>query len=325
MDAVITWVDSNEEGIRERIAQYASQERAGMSNEEYEDHRYASGDEILFCVLSIIKNAPFIRKIFIVTDRQHPPLDPNRHTQLDEWKERIEVIDHSLIFSGMNEYLPTFNSLTIETVLHRIPGLSEHYIYFNDDFFILRPVAYADFFDDRGPISRGYLTSPDSLPVRYDISKARESKTVGFVIPMVNASQAVHGSRNGRFVRLYHAPYAFRKSTLVTFFEKNSHMLVNNIRHRFRSYEQFSVAALAATLEWQQNGRAPVSTVRHVYVKPVDRFQGYCRLKLLPYALWDGILFACIQSMPCASEEVRNYLEKWLWHCLEVNGSSKGV
>lgn len=320
VDAVITWVDSNKNGIKKRIAKYASQAASGMSSEEYEDHRYASGNEIIFCIMSIIKNAAFIRRIYIVTDGQQPPIGPEECNIPDTWQNRIKVVDHREIFSGLTDYLPTFNSLSIETVLHRIPGLSEHYIYFNDDFFILRKTTYADFFNEAGPISRGYLSRPGSMPVRYDTAKARNSNTVGFVIPMVNASRAIHKGKEGTFVRLFHAPYAFRKSTLVDFFETNQALLVNNIRHRFRSYEQFSVAALSATLEWERSGWPPDSTVRHVYVKPIDRFTGYCQLKLLPYAAWDGILFACIQSMTCASDQVRAFLEHWLWQCLQGDG-----
>ncbi len=318
-------MDSNQNDIKQQIKAYAIQAAHGMSSEEYEDHRYASGNEIIFCVLSIIKNASFIRNIFIVTDGQQPPLSPDKCDIPAQWRNRIKVIDHREIFKGLTDYLPTFNSLSIETMLHRVPGLSERYIYFNDDFFILRPTTYRDFFDEDGPVARGYLSRPSSIPVRYDTAKARGANTVGFVIPMVNASRAIYREKEGTFVRLFHAPYAFHKSTLVDFFETNQALLVNNIRHRFRSYEQFNVAALSATLEWQRSGRPPDSTVRHVYVKPVDRFAGYCQLKLLPYAAWDGILFACIQSMTCASDQVRAFLEHWLWQCLQGDASWRGT
>lgn len=317
VDAVITWVDGNLNGIKQRIAEHASQAAPGMSSEEYGEHRYASGDEIIFCVLSIIRNASFIRNIFIVTDGQQPPLDTGKYKIPTTWQNRIKIIDHTVIFADLSKYLPTFNSLSIETVLHRIPELSERYIYFNDDFFLIRPTRYSDFFNEYGPISRGYLSKPSAIPVRYDIAKARGSNTVGFVIPMVNASQAIQRGGDSMFVRLYHAPYAFRKSTLVDYFKKDQALLINNVRHRFRSYEQFSVAALSATLEWQNSGRPPESAVKHIYVKPVDRFAGYCQLKLLPYKAWGGILFACIQSMSCASDQVRGYLERWLWQCLQ--------
>jgi len=320
VDAVITWVDSNQGGLKQRIAEYANKETAGLSREEYESHRYASGNEIILCIMSIIKNASFIRRIFIVSDGQKPPLKTEFCEIPSSWLTRIKIVDHSEIFLDLNHFLPTFNSLSIETVLHRIPGLSERYIYFNDDFFILRPTTYTDFFSEDGPISRGYLAKPCSIPVRYDTKKARRSKTVGFVFPMVNASRAIYRDKEGKFVRLFHAPYAFRKSTLVNFFEGNYQLLINNIRYRFRSYEQFSIAALSATLEWQKSGRLPDHRVRHIYLKPVDRFAGYCQLKLLPYAIGDSILFACIQSMTCAPDQVRAYLEHWVWERLQGDG-----
>ena len=49
------------------------------------------------------------------------------------------------------QYLPTYNSHTIELNLHRIPGLSENFVYFNDDVFLIRPVTPQHFFKNGKP------------------------------------------------------------------------------------------------------------------------------------------------------------------------------
>jgi hypothetical protein len=98
--------------------------------------------------------APWVRKIFIVTDDQKP-----------EWlveDEKVQIVDHTTIFPSGTR-LPTFNSHAIETALHRIPGLSEHFIYFNDDVFCTSPVRKIDFFTSTGLSKISF--SKKSMPI----------------------------------------------------------------------------------------------------------------------------------------------------------------
>lgn len=86
--------------------------------------------------------APFIRNIYLVTDGQTP-------AWLDTSAPGIQVVDHKEIFSDPTA-LPVFNSHAIETQLHHIPGLSERYLYLNDDFFFARPTTAGQFFHGNG-------------------------------------------------------------------------------------------------------------------------------------------------------------------------------
>ena len=79
----------------------------------------------------------YFRKIFIVTNGQVP-------NWLDTSNERIEVITHEEIFPNKS-HLPTFNSNAIEMHVHRIPGLSQHFALFNDDFMLGRETTIEDF------------------------------------------------------------------------------------------------------------------------------------------------------------------------------------
>ena len=85
---------------------------------------------------------PWVRNIFIVTADQKPKwLDENSHS-------KIKLINHSQIIDA--KYLPTFNSHVIEANLYKIPDLSEHFIYFNDDVFVARPLMPNHFFENNG-------------------------------------------------------------------------------------------------------------------------------------------------------------------------------
>lgn len=313
IDAVITWVNGSDKDFIKSKNKYRDIEGSKYySDEEFGDHRYIQNDELKYLLHSIVKFAPFIDTIYIVHCQTTEITKLIDDMPLLSIKEKIKPIHHSIIFRGYEKYLPTFNSLSIETLLHKIPNLSDKYIYFNDDFFLLRQTKISDFFDNGIPVSSGYLAHTNSIAVKYDSYKAISSRTVGFVIPMKNTIRALDGIKNGTFVRLYHSPYVFRKSTLDNFFEHNQSALIANINHRFRSYDQFSTASLAATLEYRNEKAKPKKLFRHIYLKPVSKFPGYSILKIIPFILFKRVIFGCFQNISEAKVSVKLFLAKWL-------------
>lgn len=109
--------------------------------------RYVSHDELKYSLRSAEMYAPWIRRIFIVTDNQVPEW-------LNTANPKVQIVDHTEILPP--EALPCFNSRIIEHHLHLIPGLSEHFLYANDDMFFNRLVKPTDFFSakDGLPIIR---------------------------------------------------------------------------------------------------------------------------------------------------------------------------
>lgn len=144
VDLVYLWVNGNDPQWRaKRNATIGGTEDGSAVNCE---GRYADNDELKFSLRAVEMYAPWIQRIFIVTDNQVP-------RWLDVSNPKIRIVDHTEIIPA--EYLPTFNSPVIEHFLYRIPGLGEHFLYANDDMFINRPVTPADFFGSDGlPILR---------------------------------------------------------------------------------------------------------------------------------------------------------------------------
>src|SRR5690606_24694236 len=139
IDIVYTWVDGNDKNWKEKKNKFQTQE---YHHENIANNRYEQIDEIKYSLRSLYYNFKNIRNIYIVTDNQIPEwLDPKN--------ELITIIDHKLIFKNQN-HLPTFNSHSIETNLHNIPNLSEHFIYMNDDLFIWNPINADVFFTSNG-------------------------------------------------------------------------------------------------------------------------------------------------------------------------------
>ena len=101
-------------------------------------NRFRDSEELRYSLRSLEKYAPWLRNIYIVTDNQMP-------YWLNMENSRLHVIPHSIIFPNKSD-LPVFSSPAIESHLHRIPGLSKKFIYFNDDVFLGSPTLPEDFY-----------------------------------------------------------------------------------------------------------------------------------------------------------------------------------
>lgn len=122
MDIVYTWVDL----------------RSSSYSQRFTDH-----GELKYSLRSIYKFAPWVRHVYIVcADDQRPEW---LHERSSEANIPVYIVKHSEIIP--REYLPTYNSQCIELFLGFIPGLSEHFIYFNDDMFLGRPNYPGDYFN----------------------------------------------------------------------------------------------------------------------------------------------------------------------------------
>jgi hypothetical protein len=135
LDIVYTWVESDEEFMKERDYYYNIEVDGKISNNEMKK-RHVSNNELKYSLRSLEKYFPYYRHIYIVVkDGQYPKFLKNNET--------IKIIYHSDII--LQDFLPTFNSHMIEQSIHKIPNLSEFYIYLNDDFFFLKEIS-PDFF-----------------------------------------------------------------------------------------------------------------------------------------------------------------------------------
>jgi hypothetical protein len=122
IDMVFTYVDGYDPELIKIKNNYMN-----IKNKKFNPSIRTRGlDEIIYSVNSVIKFIPWIRKIFIVTNNQIPPIDKQLISS-----GKVIIIDHSEIID--KQYLPTFNSDVIESFLHNIPDLSEIFLYNNDD------------------------------------------------------------------------------------------------------------------------------------------------------------------------------------------------
>ena len=148
IDAVITWVDGNDPVHQAKRAQFLTNKRENARKDVAGETRFNQVGEIYCCIASILRFAPWINKIYIVTDNQDPHVEDYIKIHFPDNKIPVEVVDHKVVFEGYEKHLPTFNSLAITSVLWRIPGINERFILFNDDVMLQRPVTPEDFYRD---------------------------------------------------------------------------------------------------------------------------------------------------------------------------------
>ena len=127
IDAVIAWVDGSDPKLLEKRKHFHNSELKEKAP-GLDSTRFSSLNEVSYCILSILKFAPFIRNIFIVTDNQDPKLNKVVQKYFPERVSDISIVDHREIFHGYENYLPTFNSICISNMLWRIKGLSNQFV-----------------------------------------------------------------------------------------------------------------------------------------------------------------------------------------------------
>lgn len=139
VDLVYLWVNGNDsEWINKKL------NATGLVHDNTEENckgRYFENDELRYSIRSIEKFANWIRRIYIVTDNQIPEW-------LDTSNERIKIVNHTDILPP--ESLPCFNAVVIEHYIYKINGLSEAFLYANDDMFLNKKLTYSFFFDHNG-------------------------------------------------------------------------------------------------------------------------------------------------------------------------------
>lgn len=256
IDFVITWVDGNDPKWLEEKSKYP-EDTFGTSRAS----RYRDWDNLKYWFRGVEQFAPWVNKIYFVTWGHVP-------SWLDITNEKLVVVNHKDYIP--NEFLPTFSSRTIDMNLHRIQGLSEHFVYFNDDMFLLAPVKPSDFFKQGLPcdtaimnaITFGYsesvkgetipsklqYTAPafDMIPINRYFNKRKQ--TLKYWYKWFNPRYGMSMFRTvlllpwGMYTGFmnYHLPYSYLKSSYEELWEKEPDLLAETCKAKYRNATQLN-------------------------------------------------------------------------------------
>ena len=140
IDFVITWVDMDDPKWKKEFEKYCG--KINNSNNSISEARFRDYGFLKYWFRGVEKFAPWVRKIHFVTCGQKPEW-------LDESNPKLNLVNHKDFIP--NQFLPVFNSTSIEMHIHKIPDLTDHFVYFNDDFFIINNVSQERFFKNGLP------------------------------------------------------------------------------------------------------------------------------------------------------------------------------
>lgn len=244
IDFVVAWVDGNDLVWREKKAQYdgsINTFKEGMNSEK----SYREWGTFKYWFRGVEKFAPWVNKIYLVTDQQKP-------SWLDINSEKLVLVDHTEIIC--NAYLPVFSANPIESNIHRIPGLSEHFVFFNDDMYLTAPVEPIDFFSEDGLPK--YVTALAPITTERYGTGHFQMNNMGIITSHFSKKEILnnghffsfkHGIKQLIKTLLYgttkficgfwesHLPYPLLKSTMDLVWEKEKAVLETTSASRFRS------------------------------------------------------------------------------------------
>ncbi len=135
IDFVVTWLDSLDSQWQESFAHYCTNDKGDKTKA-----RYRNMNIFRYWFRAVEVYAPWVHKVFLITNGKFPDW-------INKNNPKLVLVKHEDYIPG--EFLPTFNSRTIEFHMHKIKGLSEHFVYFNDDMFLNSPIK-PDYYFKKG-------------------------------------------------------------------------------------------------------------------------------------------------------------------------------
>jgi hypothetical protein len=318
IDAVVMWVDGNDPAHQKKRQKYLAEIESGYTDCATLEGRYIETGEIKYCIYSIRKFAPWIRHIYLVTDEQCPDWLTNDIKQ----ELKVYVVDHKEIFRDHPDCLPTFNTMSILSVLWKIKGLSNKYISFNDDNFLIQNVIPEDFFKDDKTVLRGQWKIqkiPFIKKVKWLIKQILKKKNLKNIEWGISNPHII-GARVVGYDKMYfettHAPHTWRIDVQRDYYEKFPDLLHENIKYRFRNRKQFGPSVIFTHLILK-SGKA-VELYGYDSLMIIPRKGGLKENKMKFHDLRSGnYKFLCFQDLYYLKrenyaefKEVENYLNE---------------
>ena len=248
IDIVIPWVDGNDIKWQQEKAKYDKNTSTMYDDWTKSTMRYRDWGTLKYVFRGIEKNMPWVNKIYFVTCGQKPEW-------LDTTNPKLVMVDHKDYIP--NKYLPTFNSNVIELNFHRIKDLSNNFIAFNDDFYVLRKTKQSDFFRNGKPVHSAILNvvMPDEIthPEYYntvilnkhfnknEVLKKNFTKwfNVKYFPQIIRTFFLLPWPK---FTRLYetHLPLPHKKEYFELLWDKEKDVLDKTCNNKFRGIEDVS-------------------------------------------------------------------------------------
>ncbi len=316
IDAVISWVDGYDPIYQQKLAAFCRQ--VGVKQHQViEPTRIQQCNEIYYCLHSLRRFAPWLRHIYIITNEQTPPVVAE--LQDNPFAKKIKIIDQNELLRAQGIQTPIFNSLSAEWLMWLIPGLSNQFLYLNDDFFIIRDVKPEDFFDEERLVLCGEWKVQSEQKWSYRLNKVIRSN-LGLSLPKAKTNPHRHWQESSarlagckkRFYLLPHAPFPLFKDTFEAQMAKHPKMLLDNASFPFRDLKQVSSVPLIVHQDILAKRVVYRSKRAAITVHGSAHTPQKIRAKLKRAKCDPRVAFVCMQSMDEAPIELQHELKNWL-------------
>ena len=253
IDVVYTWVDgADPEWLEAKNEALRARGHEPRPADAVDEARFRSHDELRYSLRSLEIYAPWVRRVHIVTAGQRP-------AWLDVENPRLRLVDHRDIFADPS-VLPVFNSHAIESQLHHVPGLAEHYLYLNDDVFFGRLVTRDQFFHGNG-LAKFFLSSAVMGLGPRKIEESAHAQAA-------KNNRAWLAERVGRTVshHFQHGPHPQLRSVLAELEREDPETFARVSASAFRDPEDLSIASSLHHYYAYATGRAVPGRLEYLYL-----------------------------------------------------------
>ncbi|MDN5646159.1 MAG: stealth family protein [Acinetobacter sp.] len=300
IDIVIAWVDGNDLELKKKRHKYLTGEDA---SDAVSATRFASNNEIYYNIASILKYVPFCRHIYVVADNQRPEFIDEFAAQGLCIADKIRVVDHREIFRGFEEHLPTFNTRSIESMLWNIEGLSDYFIYLNDDFFFNAPAQVEDFLKAESLVIYGHWQNSFALKAKLKYRQLMSRQFGKPIQPKHMIAQMLGADVLGfkKFFEIHHYPHIVDRHALKDYLLEHPQLLETQIKFKFRSVEQLNPISLMNHIKIQKQQAELKPDLELAYLKNQDSLNSFIAALHNP-----EIKYGCIQSLDQLDSDAAN-------------------
>ena len=267
VDVVYTWVNHEDPDWARMFASYSAD--AGPSPDHLAGDaaprptsqdamalsRFHSNDELRYSLRSVADHLPWVRTVYVLTNCAPP-------AWLDTDNPRIRWIRHEDVIP--ERFLPTFSSHAIETFLHHIPGISEQFVYVNDDVFFGNRLGKGFFFTAQGksrPLLEGYAM----------VSGAVVEGAPDYLNAARNSARLLRDRFGFAATRLHrHTSFALRKDVLMEIEQQWPQVFEAVRRNRFRTAEDINLTSFLYHHYALATDRAVGGSGTNAFVKAQD-------------------------------------------------------
>ncbi|KAH0792559.1 Stealth protein CR4, conserved region 4 [Histomonas meleagridis] len=316
VDVVYSWVDGEDKYWQEKKTK-AELDFKHLTRPNVDKGRFINFEEIRYSLRSVEKFVPWVRKVFIITDNQTIPYIKRDHP-------KIVYVDHKTIFP--KEALPCFNSNSIEHSISNIPGLSENFLYLNDDFFFSRPQSKKEYFVRKG-VPKYHVINERWQDVHEEYYKLSQHP---------NRSDS---DKTNYFASLYYTASLFHNLTGVYPYSRNFHSVFpctltimreaykifgetinQTIAHHFREYNDimFQLSSILACVKNPKLCKMYSHGEKSYYAKEINfhvDHNPFRKIKAKNY------LSVCVNTGGSTIDDYRKYAKIWLEQWLPEKSS----